>query len=205
MQSDPDILAALTPRNLVAAYAQGVFPMVEEGELMWFSPKVRGLLPLGDRFHVSRRLRRTVRRGRFSCTIDRRFEAVMRLCAERPGGEPTWISSEMRIAYGRLHKLGIAHSIEAWPAGAAGEGEPVGGLYGVALGGAFFGESMFHTASDAGKVALVHGVEHLRSRGFAIYDVQWLTPNLTRFGAYELPREEYLRQLAAALRLDVRF
>lgn len=179
--------------------------MVQDGELMWFSPRRRGLLPLDERFHVPRRLRRTLRSGRLLCTIDRRFDDVVRLCADRPGGEATWISPEIRIAYGRLHELGLAHSFEAWPAEALGEGRPVGGLYGVALGGAFFGESMFHSVSDAGKAALVHSVEHLRRRGFVLYDVQWITPNLVRFGAYEVPRREYLRRLGAALRADCTF
>ena len=123
----------------------------------------------------------------------------------RPGGEETWISPEMRIAYGRLHELGLAHSFEVWPADALGGGRPVGGLYGVALGGAFFGESMFHTVTDAGKIALVRSVEHLRARGFALYDVQWLTPNLARYGAYELPGKEYRRRLREAIRKRCRF
>ena len=205
MQPDPDILAVLTPRNLAAAYAQGVFPMVERGRLMWFSPDPRGLLPLDERFHVPRRLARTVRGGHFACTVDACFDAVVRLCASRPEGEPTWISPEMHIAYGRLHELGLAHSFEAWPADAIGCGEPVGGLYGLALGGAFFGESMFHTVTDAGKVALVRSVEHLRERGFALYDIQWTTPNLERYGAYKLRRKEYLRRLQDALDMDCTF
>jgi len=205
MEPDPEILAVLTPENLLAAYARGIFPMVQDGELLWFSPRRRGLLPLDDRFHVSRRLARTVRGGRFACTIDRRFAEVMGSCADRPGGEPTWISPEMRIAYARLHELGCAHSVEAWPADSVGEGAPVGGLYGVVIGGAFFGESMFHTVTDAGKVALVHTVEHLRSRGFALFDVQWVTDNLLRYGAYELPRKEYLRKLRDAIRAPCTF
>jgi len=202
---DPDILSVLTPRNVVAAYAQGVFPMVQDGELMWFSPELRGLLPLDERFHVSRRLRQTIRSGKFACTTDRCFDEVVRQCADRPGGEPTWISPEIRIVYGQLHRLGVAHSFEAWPAGAVGQGAAAGGLYGVALGGAFFGESMFHRETDAGKVALVRSVEHLRARRFALYDLQWLTPNLERLGAFELPREQYLALLAEAIRLPRRF
>ena len=205
MEPDADILAVLTPENLLAAYARGVFPMVQDGKLMWFSPRVRGLLPLDDRFHVSRRLARTIRSGRFACTIDLRFDDVVALCADRPRGEGTWISPEMRIAYGRLHELHLAHSVEAWPRGSVGEGRPVGGLYGVVIGGAFFGESMFHTVSDAGKVALVHCVEHLRSRRFVLFDIQWTTDNLTQYGAYELPRKEYLRQLRDAIRTQCTF
>jgi len=204
MAVDPDILNELSPPNLVLAYAQGLFPMVERGRLMWFSPDPRGVMPLDDRFHVPRRLARTIRGGRFVCTLDRCFDEVVRLCAERPGGEPTWISPEMRVAYGRLHELGLAHSFEAWPAGAAGAGAPAGGLYGVALGGAFFGESMFHRQTDAGKIALVHSVERLRRCGFVLYDVQWTTDDLSRHGAYEMHRDEYLALLAEAIRLERR-
>jgi len=199
MKGDPEILAALTPRNLVSAYCQGVFPMVEEGRLMWFRPDPRGLLPLDERFHVPRRLRRTIRSGRFACTVDRCFDQVIACCANRPNGEPTWISPEMRIAYGRLHELELAHSFEAWPADRVGDGLPVGGLYGVAIGAAFFGESMFHTVTDAGKVALVASVDHLRRRGFALYDIQWTTDNLKRHGAYEVSARDYQFMLNAAV------
>jgi leucyl/phenylalanyl-tRNA--protein transferase len=205
MEPDPEILAVLTPETLLAAYARGIFPMVQDGELLWFSPRMRGLLPLDERFHVPRRLARTVRGGRFACTIDRCFAGVMALCADRPGGEPTWISPEMRVAYTRLHELGCAHSVEAWPGDSVGEGSPVGGLYGVVIGGAFFGESMFHAVTDAGKVALVHTVEHLRSRGFVLFDVQWATDNLLRYGVHELPRKEYLRRLRDAIRTQCTF
>ena len=209
---DPQILAQLSPRNLVLAYTHGVFPMVEQGRLMWFSPDRRGLMPLDDRFHVSRRLARTIRGGRFVCTIDRCFDEVVRFCAQRPDGTPTWISPEMRVAYGRLHELHLAHSVEAWPADAVGQGAPVGGpaspaggLYGVTIGGAFFAESMFHAATDAGKVAVVHLIARLRARRFALCDVQWATGNLRRFGAFEVPQVQYLAQLHEAIRLDRRF
>jgi leucyl/phenylalanyl-tRNA--protein transferase len=195
---DANILADLRPEVLVAAYAQGCFPMVEQGRLLWFSPDPRGLLPLDERFHVPRRLARTLRSGRFEVTIDRAFPAVLAGCADR-GEEGTWLSVEMRAAYTRLHELGLARSFETWPAGRAGQGAPIGGLYGVTIGGAFFGESMFHTVTDAGKAALVASVRHLADRGFALYDIQWTTPNLLRYGAYELPRAEYLRQLADAI------
>ena len=198
-------MALLAPEMLIPAYAQGIFPMVQDGELMWFRPRRRGLLPLDERFHVSRSLAKTIARGRLVCTIDRSFDDVVRLCADRPDGTPTWISPEIRLAYNRLHELGLAHSIEAWPAGKAGVGEPVGGLYGVALGGAFFGESMFHTVTDAGKVALVYCVEHLRRRGFALFDIQWTTPNLLRFGAYEVHHRRYLAMLRKAINAPVRF
>ncbi len=201
LEVDPAILAQLQPRRLVLAYAQGVFPMVQEGELSWFCPDPRGLMPLDERFHVARRLARTVRGGRFACTVDRCFDTVVRLCGQRPGASEaeTWISPEVRVAYGWLHRLGLAHSVEVWPAGAVGAGEPAGGLYGVALGGAFFAESMFHRVTDAGKVALVHLVDRLRRGGFALCDVQWTTDNLRRFGAHDLPRAEYLSLLATAL------
>ena len=205
MKPNAEILAALSPRNLVLAYSQGVFPMVERGRLMWFSPDPRGLLPLDDRFHVPRRLGRTIRSGRFVCTVDRCFDEVVRLCADRPGGEETWISPEVRIAYGRLHELGLAHSVEAWPADSIGEGSPAGGLYGVTLGGALFGESMFHRQSDAGKVALVYTVERLRSRGFVLCDVQWTTDSLRRFGAFDVSRHQYLARLTEVIGLECRF
>lgn len=196
---DPDILEALRPRNLLLAYAQGVFPMVEDGELMWFSPDPRGLMPLDDRFHISRSLRRTIRSGTFVCTRDRCFPRIMELCGDRPTGEGTWISPEMLTAYTDLHRLGFAHSVEAWPAGRVGIGDPVGGAYGVAIGGAFFAESMFHRQTDAGKVALAHLVAALRNAGFLFCDVQWTTPNLRRFGAVDMPRSEYMALLSEAL------
>ncbi len=198
---DPDILAALSPENLVAAYGSGVFPMVEGGRLMWFSPDPRGLLPMDGSLHVPRRLRRTLRQGRFALTVNRCFDAVVAACA-RDRAEGTWISPEIRIAYRRLHQLGLAHSFEVWPADDPAADQPIGGLYGVALGGAFFGESMFHTVTDAGKVALVAGLGHLRARGLILYDIQWTTPNLQRYGAFEVPRTDYLRRLDHAIRLD---
>ena len=196
---DPDILAALSPRVLVSAYSQGTFPMVCDGELLWFSPEIRGLMPLDERFHVARRLRQTIRSGRFECTVDRCFSAVMDLCAEDRQPDGTWISPEMKVSYGRLHRAGLAHSVEAWPAGQVGSGLPAGGVYGVTLGGGFFAESMFHRTRDAGKVALVHLVERLRRGGFLLCDVQWTTDNLRRFGAYDMPRHEYLALLVRAL------
>jgi len=204
MEPVREILAALSPERLLWAYAHGVFPMVEEGRLMWFSPDPRGLMPLDERFHVSRSLRQTIRKGRFECTVDNCFAAVMDFCAERPG-EGTWISPEMKIAYGRLHEAGFAHSVEAWPAGRVGEGDSAGGLYGVAIGGAFFAESMFHRQSDAGKVALVCLVERLKACGFSILDVQWTTPNLRHFGAFDVPRDEYLAMLGRAITAERSF
>ena len=203
MRVNPRILAELAPRRLVLAYGSGVFPMVEEGRLMWFSPDPRGLLPLDERLHIPRRLAWTVRRGMFACTVDRAFDAVVRLCARREEG--TWISPEIRQAYGRLHALGLAHSVEAWPADAIGCGQPAGGLYGVSLGGAFFAESMFHRRTDAGKVAVAFLLRRLRDRGFRLCDVQWTTDNLRQFGAYDLPRAQYMALLAEVLRMSCRF
>lgn len=188
---------------LVAAYASGWFPMaVDGGEIRWFSPDPRGVLPL-DRFHVPRRLARLWRRGIFRIEIDHDFEAVIRSCAEAPRdpADPgSWISDEIVESYLALHHDGVAHSVEAW------SGDRLaGGLYGVALGGAFFGESMFHRETDASKVALVALVERLRARGYALLDTQWTTAHLEQFGAVEIPRREYLRRLERALRLECRF
>jgi leucyl/phenylalanyl-tRNA--protein transferase len=178
---------------LIAAYAQGIFPMaLEHGEIGWFSPDPRGILPL-DAFIVPKRLARVVRQGRFDIRIDTAFEAVMRACAEaREDG--TWISDEILDSYVALHARGLAHSVEAWRGGAL-----VGGLYGVHIGGAFFGESMFHRETDASKVALVALVERLNTRGFSLLDTQWTTAHLSQFGAIEIPRDEYLRRLTAAM------
>jgi len=191
------ILSQLSPSILVESYTRGLFPMVEGPCVRWYSPPLRGVLPLNQRFHVSRRLGQTVRSGRFACTIDRAFRQVICACADRPEG--TWISPEMHCAYVQLHWLGIAHSVEAWPTGRVGSGRPVGGLYGVAIGGAFFAESMFHTATDAGKVALVYLVDHLRAHGYALLDVQWTTDHLNTFGAIDVPREQYLAELRRAV------
>jgi leucyl/phenylalanyl-tRNA--protein transferase len=177
---------------LVRAYRDGLFPMaLDGGEIGWFSPDPRGVLP-HERFTASTRLRRVVRSNKFTVTVDRSFEDVMRACADRDDG--TWISEEIRASYVALHRLGVAHSVEVWRGGAL-----AGGLYGVHLGGAFFGESMFHRVTDASKVALVALVERLTARGFLLLDIQWLTPHLQQFGAVEIPRREYLRRLTRAL------
>jgi leucyl/phenylalanyl-tRNA--protein transferase len=188
---------------LLSAYSSGWFPMaVDEGEIRWYSPDPRGIIPL-DSFHVPSRLARVIRSGRFRIEIDRDFPAVIRACAEvdRRDEDPgTWIDSEILTSYIALHRQGIAHSVEAW------EGERLaGGLYGVALGGAFFGESMFHRVTDASKVALAALVERLETRGFTLLDIQWVTPHLEQFGAIEIPRSEYLRVLDNALRVEARF
>jgi len=204
MEPDPDILAELAPEKLLHAYSHGLFPMIDAGDLMWFSPDPRGVMPLDHRFHVSRSLRRTINRGVYECTIDACFSDVMELCAERID-DGVWITCEMKIAYAELHALGLAHSVEAWPVGQVGQGVPVGGVYGVSIGSAFFAESMFHSQTDAGKVALVHLVEHLAARGFVMCDVQWTTENLRRFGAFDMPRIEYFGMMMRAVSNDCRF
>jgi leucyl/phenylalanyl-tRNA--protein transferase len=184
---------------LVSAYREGIFPMaLEDGEIGWFSPDPRGIIPL-DTFHVPRRLQRVVRSDEWTVRVDTRFEEVMRACAERPG-EGTWISHEILESYLELHRQRSAHSVEVWRNEAL-----VGGLYGVHLGGAFFGESMFHRVTDASKVALVALVERLRARGFVLLDTQWTTPHLEQFGAIEIPRAEYVRRLKKALRVSAEF
>jgi len=203
MEPDAEILAELAPEKLLWAYSQGVFPMIDDGELLWFSPNPRGLLPLDGRFHVSRSLGRTIASGAFECTVDKCFGAIMDLCGRRDEG--TWITAEMKLAYGRLHELGLAHSVEAWPVGRVGQGEPVGGVYGLSIGGAFFAESMFHRATDAGKVALVYLVKRLAGRGFVMCDVQWTTDNLRRFGAFDMTREQYLGMLVRAVSAECSF
>jgi len=188
--------ADLEAGTLLAAYRRGLFPMRVDrrGSLGWWSPDPRGVIPL-DGVHVSRSLRRSVLR--FEIRIDTAFEAVMRGCADprRPHG---WIDEEFVAAYVRMHELGWAHSVETWQ-----DGELVGGLYGLAIGGLFAGESMFHRVTDASKVAVVVTVEHLRAIGASLFDVQWVTPHLATLGAVEVTRADYARMLAAALAVDV--
>jgi len=181
----------LTPGILISAYAQGVFPMGVEGEIRWFSPDPRAILPL-DAFRISRSLRQVSRSGRFEIRFDTAFRETMAACADRPEG--TWITAEIIDAYCALHALGLAHTVEAWESD-----ELVGGLYGVTLGGAFFGESMFHRRTDASKVALVALVERMLARGYMLLDTQYITPHLAGFGAVEIPQKQYLQRLAAAL------
>lgn len=191
--------AVIPPALLLDAYRQGWFPMGERGtaRLDWFSPDPRGVLPL-DGYHAPSRLGRRVRQGRFRVTVDTAFPDVMRQCAARR--DETWISDLIVDSYRELHRLGHAHAVEVWQADAL-----VGGLYGVALGGAFFGESMFHTATDASKVALDALVRSLRAGGFTLLDIQWVTPHLAQFGAVAIPRPEYLRRLAQAVARDASF
>jgi leucyl/phenylalanyl-tRNA--protein transferase len=190
----------LSTDQLLLAYRVGVFPMAinARGDLAWFSPDPRALIPLDERFHVPHGLRRTLRRGRFEVTFDRDFVGVIRGCAATHG--ETWISKEILEGYGRLHGEGHAHSVEARL-----DGRLAGGLYGVHIGGAFFGESMFHLEPDASKVALVALVERLRTRGFLLLDTQWLTPHLAQFGTYLVPKSEYLRRLAQAVARNCEF
>jgi len=189
---------SLDPENLLTAYACGIFPMADEsGEVCWFAPDPRAIIEL-EAFKTTRSLRSVVRRGVFEVRIDTAFAEVMRACADRPEG--TWISGDILDAYEVLHRLGFAHSVEAWQ-----DDRLVGGLYGVALGGAFFGESMFHRATDASKVALVALVEQMRRRGYALLDIQFLTEHLRQFGAIEIPRARYEQRLAAALQRPCRF
>jgi len=184
---------SLTPESLLSAYAQGVFPMTDrDGKTRWYTADPRGILPL-EKFHIPGSLRQIVRQRRFDIRINSDFEGVMRGCMEARA-DGTWISGELIKAYQRLHKMGFAHSVEAWQAG-----ELVGGLYGVSLGAAFFGESMFHRVRDASKVALVALVERLRERGFELLDTQATTGHLERFGCIEIPAAEYLERLRGAL------
>lgn len=185
----------LTPQLLLNAYCQGVFPMADEhGQIRWYDPNPRTIIPL-DTFHVPRRLDRTVRNGPFEVRVDNAFGDVMALCAApAPGREETWISEDIIAAYVRLHELGFAHSVETWR-----DGQLVGGLYGVAVNGLFAGESMFSHQRDASKVALVHLVERLRLGGFVLLDTQFSTDHLAQFGIAEVPRVVYKRLLNHAL------
>ena len=193
----------LTPDMLLRAYAIGVFPMAEDRddpELFWVDPRMRGIIPLDD-FHVPRRLQRTVRSGRFHVTFDHAFEEVIEGCAEATDMRPrTWINDRIVTLYTSLFHMRHAHSVECWR-----DGELVGGLYGVSLGGAFFGESMFSRERDASKVALVHLVARLQSGGFRLLDAQFTTDHLGQFGAREIPRKEYRIMLAEALNREAHF
>jgi leucyl/phenylalanyl-tRNA--protein transferase len=188
----------ITPELLLRAYRAGLFPMAESrrgDRLYWLDPEQRGVIPL-DRFHLPRRLLRTTLSGPFTVTSDRDFAAVIAGCAEpAEGREDTWINPEIEHLFSTLHRSGHAHSIETW-LGPPEAGELVGGLYGVALGGAFFGESMFSRVRDASKVALVHLVARLRLMGFRLLDAQFQTTHLAQFGCHQVPRALYKRRLA---------
>jgi leucyl/phenylalanyl-tRNA--protein transferase len=170
----------------------------KEGHIGWFAPDPRALIPLDDRFHVPHGLKRTLRKPGFEITIDTDFERVIRACATAHGD--TWISKEIIVNYCELHRLGYAHSIEV-----RSQSQLAGGLYGVAIGGAFFGESMFHYATDASKCALVALVERLRRGNFTLLDTQWMTPHLEQFGAFQIPKEDYLSLLDQALSVERTF
>src|SRR5205814_1417597 len=187
----------ITPEVLLKAYACGIFPMAESADdpaLYWIEPEKRGIMPI-DRFHVPSRLARTVRSDRFTVAVDRNFDAVLDGCAEAAPGRPrTWINARIRVLYRKLYERRHCHSVEVY----AGN-DLVGGLYGVTLGSAFFGESMFHRARDASKIALVHLVARLKAGGFKLLDTQFITDHLRTFGAIEVPRRQYHKLLEAAL------
>jgi len=199
MTARDDIHAGITPQVLLKAYAVGIFPMAESADdpgLYWIEPEVRGILPL-DTFHVPHRLRRTVAADRFEIRVDTDFEGVIAGCAGGPGapGRPkTWINARIRRLYGELFRAGHAHTVEAWR-----EGRLVGGLYGVQLGAAFFGESMFSRERDASKVALVHLVARLKAGGFTLLDTQFTTTHLAQFGVIEVEKHAYHGLLEAAI------
>jgi len=196
-------LDGISPEMVLRAYACGLFPMARsrrDPRLFWLDPDARGIIPL-DAFHVPRRLARLLRHDPFEVRLDRDFAAVIAACATpAPGRRETWINDRIVALFRRLHEMGAAHSVECWR-----EGSLVGGLYGVALKGAFFGESMFSRERDASKVALVHLVARLRRGGFRLLDTQFVTPHLARFGAIEVTRERYHALLEAAMRCEARF
>jgi len=184
---------------MLRAYAMGIFPMAEsrdDPEIHWVDPRLRGIIPL-DGFHISRSLARRIRRGGYQATVDTDFAGVVTACAAR---EETWINDEIHRLYLDLHRMGHAHSQEIWQ-----DGRLIGGVYGVVLGRAFFGESMFSAATDGSKLALAHLVARLRAGGFRLFDTQFLTPHLASLGAVEIPRAEYHRRLAEALKGKARF
>jgi leucyl/phenylalanyl-tRNA--protein transferase len=197
MASRETAFVEITPEVLLKAYACGIFPMAESAEdpaLYWIEPEKRGIIPL-DTFHIPSRLARTVRSGRFSIAVNRDFQGVLDGCAEpAPGRTRTWINARIRNLYCKLYDIGHCHSVEAYE-----DGELAGGLYGVCLGRAFFGESMFHHARDASKVALVHLVARLKASGFTLLDTQFVTTHLTTFGAVEVPQQRYHKMLDASL------
>ncbi|PLX32616.1 MAG: leucyl/phenylalanyl-tRNA--protein transferase [Ignavibacteria bacterium] len=191
-------MPVIPPDDLLGMYASGIFPMADgrDGPIMLFSPDPRTIIDPAA-LHISKSLGKTIRAGRFDVRMNTSFENVMRICAER---EDTWISEDIIASYVALHERGAAHSVEIWA-----EGEMVGGLYGVAEAGAFFGESMFHIRRDASKIALWVLCEHMLRRGMPLLDVQYSTPHLLGLGAFEISREEYLKRLDSALSLPVSF
>ena len=187
----------ITPELIIRAYRAGIFPMAEDAadeDLFWVSPEMRGIIPL-DGFHLSISLRKAIRKSGFTVRVDSDFDAVIDGCAEPDDGrESTWINRTIRSVYGELFRRGVAHTVEVWD-----DDELVGGLYGLGIGGAFFGESMFHRRTNASKMAMAHLVERLRAGGFVLLDTQFLTPHLASLGGVEIPREQYEERLAEAL------
>jgi leucyl/phenylalanyl-tRNA--protein transferase len=203
MASRDDILLEITPQVLLKAYAVGIFPMAESADdpgLYWIEPEQRGIIPL-DSFHLPKRLRRTVASGKFEIRIDTDFAGVIDGCAGAVQDRPkTWINARIRRLYGELFEMGACHTVEAWR-----DGRLVGGLYGVQLGAAFFGESMFSRERDASKVALVHLVARLKAGGFRLLDTQFTTAHLRQFGAIDVPRQRYQAMLEDAIGADADF
>jgi leucyl/phenylalanyl-tRNA--protein transferase len=202
MANDQGLVAVggdLQPERLLLAYRRGIFPWYDQADpICWWSPDPRAIFEL-EGLHLSRRLRRTIRSGRFQVTVNSDFHSVIVACADRPG-EGTWLTQEMIAAYKTLHARGHAHSVEVWH-----DSGLAGGLYGVALGGFFAGESMFTRIRDASKVALAFLMERLRAQGFELFDIQFLTEHTARLGAIEIPRREYLRRLRKALQVEAQF
>ena len=190
----PNYDRVIPVQTLLDAYSRGIFPMAEDEKLLWFSPEKRGVIPLDENFHVPKNLRKTIKRRPFEIRWDTAFKEVMHACADR---DSTWIDQVILDSYHLLHRMGYAHSVECWD-----EDGLAGGLYGVSLGGAFFGESMFSRKTDASKVALVALVESLRELDCELLDTQWMTPHLRQFGGYEIGREEYLDRLDKAMEED---
>ena len=191
----------IEPEMLLQAYQMGLFPMADEDEsgeeqIGWYSPDPRGVIPL-DGFHIPHGLKRSLKKKEYEIRMDTAFSTVIEKCADRT---ETWISSGIQSIYIRLHELGWAHSVESWY-----EGKLAGGLYGVSIGGVFFGESMFSRRTDASKVALVHLVAHLREKGFVLLDTQWLNSHLKQFGCIEIPRDQYMAELESALQAEGKF
>jgi leucyl/phenylalanyl-tRNA--protein transferase len=190
-------MTSINPEFLLQAYQMGIFPMaMGEGEIGWFSPDPRGIIPL-ELFHVPRSLKRVIRAGLFEVRMNHAFGEVLDGCADR---EETWIDETVRESYMQLHARGDAHSVECWS-----EGQLAGGLYGVAIGGAFFGESMFSRQRNASKVALAYLSNYLLRRGFSLLDTQWTTPHLRRFGAIDIPKAQYMAALRKAIESGVSF
>ncbi|MGD0036553.1 MAG: leucyl/phenylalanyl-tRNA--protein transferase [Bacteroidota bacterium] len=198
MQVHSSKIKTIDPQFLCTAYCNGYFPMADPktGEISWYSPDPRTIFDLNE-FHIPRSLRLTLKKEEFEVRINKRFEEVMRACAER---EETWISETIIQSYIQLYQLGIAHSVEIWK-----DGNLVGGLYGVAIHGAFFGESMFSRMCDASKIALVNLVKRMKDHGFTLLDTQYLTTHLKRFGAREIPRTEYMKRLEESLTITCSF